>query len=365
MRGVTAQTPLQTPTPPRPQEPRPPFPYHSIEVRYDNPSAPGVTLAATLTVPAGAGRFPAALLVGGSGQFPRDQPFDGHKMLLVLADYLTRRGVAVLRFDDRGAGQSSLGATPISELTTDDFVSDARAGLAFLQTRPGIDRRRIGIIGHSEGTRIAEILAAASPDDIAFLVLLAAASASLTKGDIVAAQSQAMARLSGFSAKAQEADREFVRRTLVVIGQEPDADKRLQHISAIADEALAKVPARERAAVEPGVRMRVTILASENFHQDAVTARRDYLSEVRCPVLAVNGGKDVLISAEENAPRLVSSLRKGGNKASTVKVLPELNHMFQTARTGMMEEVKHIEETFAPSALRLIGDWITARMRMP
>jgi hypothetical protein len=361
--AVPAASGQQEPTAPRPQEPRPPFPYRAVEVRYANPAAPGVTLAATLTVPAGKGRFPAALLIGGSGQFPRDQPFFGHRMMLVLADYLTRRGVATLRFDDRGAGQSTLGETRIDNLTTDDFVSDARAGIAYLKMRSEIDPRRIGIIGHSEGTQIAEILAATSPGDVGFIVLLAAASASLTKGEIVAAQSEAMARLAGLSAAAQAADSEFVRRALVVTRGELDAEQRLKKITAIAEEALTRVPAAERAAVEPGVRARVEILASDNFHQDAVAERRDYLSEVRCPVLALNGDKDLLVSAEDNAPLLRSSLRQGGSKDATARVLPGLNHMFQTAKTGAMEEAGQIEETFAPSALRLLGDWITARTR--
>jgi uncharacterized protein len=322
-----------------------------------------VTLAATLTVPAGQRKFPAALLIGGSGQFPRDQPFLGHKMMLVLADYLTRRGIATLRFDDRGAGQSTLGKTRVEDLTTGDFVSDARAGIAFLKTRSEIDPRSMGIIGHSEGTQPAEIIAATSPTDVAFVVLLAAASASLTKGEIVAAQSEAMARLAGLSARAQTADSEFVRRALAVTRGEPKADERLKKITAIAEEALTKVPAAERDAVEPGIRARVEILASDNFHQDAVVERRDYLSEVRCPVLALNGDKDVLVSAEDNAPLLSNSLRQGGNRDATVRVLPGLNHMFQTAKTGAMEEAGQIAETFAPSALRLIGDWITARTR--
>jgi len=347
----------------RPQEPKPPFPYHSIEVRYANPTAPGVTLAATLTVPPGQGKFPAALLIGGSGQFPRDQPFFGHKMMLVLADYLTRRGIATLRFDDRGAGQSTLGETRIENLTTDDFVSDARAGIAFLRTRSEVDLRRIGIIGHSEGTRTAEIIAATSPVDVGFIVLLAAASDSLSKGELVAAQSEAMARLAGLSAEAQAADREFVRGALVVTRGEPDAEQRLEKIAAIAEEALTRVPAAERDAVEPGIRARVEILASDNFHQDAVAERRDYLGEVRCPVLALNGDKDVLVSAEDNAPLLSSSLRGGGNRDATVRVMPGLNHMFQTAKTGAMEEAGEIGETFAPSALQLLGDWITARTR--
>jgi pimeloyl-ACP methyl ester carboxylesterase len=353
----------QDATVPRPQEPRPPFPYRVVEVRYANPTAPGVTLAATLTVPVGRGRFPAALLIGGSGQSSRDQPFFGHRMMLVLADYLTRRGVATLRFDDRGAGQSTLGETRIENLTTDDFVSDGRAGIAFLRTRSEIEPRRIGIIGHSEGTQTAEIIAATSPGDVGFIVLLAAASASLTKGELVAAQSEAMARLAGLSLEAQAADSEFVRRALVVTRGEPDAGQRQEQITLIADEALARVPAAERAAVEPGIRARVQILASDNFHQDAVADRRDYLSEVRCPVLALNGDKDVLVSAQDNAPLLSSSLEQGGNRDAMVRVLPGLNHMFQTAKTGAMEEAGQIEETFAPSTLQLIADWITARTR--
>jgi len=144
---------------------------------------------------------------------------------------------------------------------------------------------------------------------------------------------------------------------------EPNAAQRFKKISAIAEEALIKVPAAERAAVEPGIRARVEILASDNFHQDAVAERRDYLGEARCPVLALNGDKDVLVSAEDNAPLLSSSLRRGGNGDATVRVLPGLNHMFQTAKTGAMEEAGEIEETFAPSALQLIADWITARTR--
>jgi pimeloyl-ACP methyl ester carboxylesterase len=360
--GAGAQ---QDPTAPRPQEPRPPFPYRTFEVRYANPAAPGVTLAATLTVPAEEGKFPAALLVGGSGQFPRDQPFLGHRMMLVLADYLTRRGIATLRFDDRGAGQSTLGETRIDKLTTDDFVSDARAGIAFLKTRSEVDWRRLGIIGHSEGTHTAEIIAATSPGDVGFIVLLAAASASLTKGELVAAQSAAMARLAGLSAEAQAADSAFMRRALSVTRDDPDSEQRLRKIAAIAEQVLIEVPAAERAAVEPGIRARVEILASDNFHQDAVAERRDYLSEVRCPVLALNGDKDVLVSAEDNAPLLGSSLRRGGNRDGTVRVMPGLNHMFQTAKTGAMEEAGEIEETFAPSALRLIGDWIAARASEP
>ncbi len=347
----------------RPQTPQPPFPYRTLEVSYDNPSVPGVKLAATLTLPQGKGKFPAVLLLGGSGQFPRDQPFFGHKMPLVLADYLTRRGFAVLRFDDRGTGQSTLGPKPIHQLTTDDFVADARAGITFLRGRSEIDAERTGLLGSSEGTLIAQILAAERPREIAFIVLLAAAGPDLTKADIVATQSETMARLSGLSPAAQQADREFMREALGILVQEPDHGKRLRQMNALAEQALTKVPEKEQAALGPAMRTRAQIFSSDNFYQDAITPRRDYLQEVRCPVLALNGGKDVLISAEKSVPQLKASLRKGGNPDYEVKIMPELNHMFQTAKTGLMEEAKDIEETLAPQVLQLIGNWLSVRMQ--
>jgi pimeloyl-ACP methyl ester carboxylesterase len=348
------------PQPLRPQEPKPPFPYRSIEVRYDNPAAPGVTLVGTLTLPAGEDPFPAVLLISGSGQNERDVPFFGHRMFLVLADYLTRRGLAVLRYDDRGAGESTLGPKEFNELTTADFVADARAGVVFLRTRVDIDQKRVGLLGHSEGSLIAQIIAAESAEEIAFLVLLGVGNT--TKGEILATQSEVMAHIEGYSAKAQKADREFVRRALVVTHDEAEYDKRRQLITKIADEALAKAPSPERAKIEPGIRTRVKILASENFHHDARQARRDYLRPVRCPVLALNGSKDVLVPAEMHIPRVRASLKAGGNADYTALELPGLNHMFQSARTGLMEEAEIIEETFAPTALHLIGDWMTERV---
>jgi hypothetical protein len=193
-------------------------------------------------------------------------------------------------------------------------------------------------------------------------VLLAAAGAGFTKGEIVAMQSETMARLYGLSEAAREADRAFMQRALAALGREPDQAKRLAQLNALAEEALMKVPEKERAALGPGLRTRAEILSSENFYQDAITPRRDYLREVRCPVLALNGGKDVLIRADKHAPQIETSLRKGGNKDFTVKIMPDLNHMFQTARTGLMEEAKDIEETVAPEVLQLIGDWLTARV---
>lgn len=309
---TSAQTAHPKITSARPQEPKTPIPYRSGEVHYENSSVPGLTNAGTLKLPEGKGKFPAVLFIGGSGRFPRDQPYYGHKMPMVLADYLKRRGIAVLRFDDRGADESTLDTKAIKDLTMEDFVSDIRAGISFLQNYPEIDTTLIGIIGTSKKMATAQIIAAGSFDEIAFIVLLAPGSG--TKGETIAAQSEVMARVAGYSNQAQKADREFVQRSLIVLRSEPDQKKRLEKMSAIADRAVANIPEKKRKSVEPGIRTRVKILASENFYQEAIARPRDYLREVRHPVLALIPSKDMMVSAEKTVPRLLASLKKAKNK---------------------------------------------------
>ena len=155
--------------PGRPQEPKPPYPYDAIDVTYQNPNAKGVTLAGTLTLPKSAGPSPCAVLITGSGAQDRDESILGHKPFLVLADYLTRHGIAVLRTDDRGMG----GSTGASEtLTSEDFAGDVAAAVAFLKTRKEIAADKIGLIGHSEGGLIAPLVATRDKS-IAFVVMLA------------------------------------------------------------------------------------------------------------------------------------------------------------------------------------------------
>jgi alpha/beta superfamily hydrolase len=160
----------------RPQNPLVPYPYYSEEVRFPNDSG-NVTLAGTLTLPSKSGKYPVVVLISGSGPQNRDEEILDHKPFLVLADHLTRNGIGVLRYDDRGVGQST---GKFETATSLDFSYDAESAVQYLKTRKDIDTTEIGLMGHSEGGLVAPMVAARSRD-IAFMVLLAAPAMELKK----------------------------------------------------------------------------------------------------------------------------------------------------------------------------------------
>jgi pimeloyl-ACP methyl ester carboxylesterase len=327
----------------RPQTPTGPFPYESKEARYDNPQRPGVHLAGTLTVPAGPGPFPTVLLITGSGAQDRDETLFEHKPFLVLADHLTRQGVAVLRVDDRGVGGST-GAS--ANDTTADFATDVEAGIAWLKTRSEIDSTRIGLLGHSEGGAIAPLVASRDPS-IAFVVLWAGPGVS--GADIIVEQVRAISVASG--APAAEADRSaHVQRAVMdAVLKAPDAEA----VRAAVIQVLA-----DHGAPTPG-ETSLRQLASPWYRHFIAFDPAPVLRAVKAPVLALLGGKDVQVTASQNMPALQAALRD--NPDAQVIVLPNLNHLFQTAITGSVSEYGKNEETIAPEALRTIGDWIVAR----
>ncbi len=205
----------------RPQTPRAPFPYKAVEVSYPNKTG-GVTLAGTLTEPEGPGPFPALILISGSGPQDRDETLFEHKPFLVLADTLTRRGIAVLRVDDRGVGGST---GSLSSSTSDDFAGDVLAGIAFLKTRGEINPKRVGLMGHSEGGIIAPMVAARSPD-VAFIVLLA--GTGLPGEEIMYLQGQAILKAMGADEKALKLQLDLQKRLFEVVKTEKDQKKRNQ-----------------------------------------------------------------------------------------------------------------------------------------
>lgn len=333
--------------PERPQTPAKPYPYREVEAIYDNPAAAGVKLAGTLTVPSGAGPFPAAVLISGSGGQDRDGSLFGHKPFLVLADHLTRNGIAVLRFDDRGVGQS----TGTREgATSADFATDVAAGLAWLRTRPEIDHARVGLIGASEGGIIAPMIAADDPH-VAFVVLLAAPAG---KGDLLwLSQQQSIARSMGADQADLDRQADVNRAVLAALRDAPDpatAKSRLRNV-------LAALPAGERPA--PAAADELLKRMSDPWmlwflNYDPAPA----LARVRVPILALNGSQDVQVDAKTNLAAIRSAA--AGNPDVTAAELPGLNHLFQTAASGAVGEYADIEETFAPAALRLISEWIGA-----
>lgn len=348
----------------RPQHPVPPFPYRSEEVRIRNDAA-GIELAGTLTLPPGPGPFPGAVLVSGSGPQDRDETLMGHKPFLVLSDYLTRAGIAVLRYDDRGVGGSG---GDFAAATTMDFAGDAAAAITHLQAHPEVDGTRVGVIGHSEGGLIAPLVAAgahglpaAAPG---WLVLLA--GPALPGGEILLLQSAALSRAAGATAAQQDAARRFQLQMQEIIRAEAEGARRRDRLRAGLRQALDDMPPEERLAqgVPPDQEARwidaqVGTLSTEWFRHFVLLDPRPVLRQVDVPVLALFGERDLQVPSQENMAAMREAL--AGNTDVTIVEMPRLNHLFQTATTGGPAEYAQIEETFAPAALERIAQWILLR----
>ncbi len=330
----------------RPQEPKRPYPYRDEDVSYENPGA-GFRLAATLTIPEGKGPFPAVLLITGSGPQDRDETILGHKPFLVLADYLTRHGFAVLRADDRGIGKSG---GNFAAATTADFATDADAGIAYLKSRKEVDVRKIGLIGHSEGGIIAPMVAARNRD-VAFIVLLAGTG---VPGDrIVEEQVRTLNAAMGMKGEQLEQSVARNREVIEILKTEKN------------DAAYAQKVRERMTGKLTDAEISVAIARGQGpwgryflAYDPAPTLRK-----VTCPVLALIGEKDTQVSAAQNLPAIRAALQAGGNKDFEVVEVPGANHLFQTAKTGAPAEYGQIEETISPKVLDMIGSWIAARAK--
>jgi fermentation-respiration switch protein FrsA (DUF1100 family) len=324
-----------------PQNPVKPYPYREEEVSYEN-KVQNVTLAATLTIPNGKGPFPAVLLITGSGPQDRDESLLGHKPFLVLSDYLTRNGIAVLRADDRGTGKST---GNFATATTADFATDTEAGVAYLKTRPEINPRKIGLIGHSEGGVIAPMVAARNAD-VAFIVMMAGTG---VRGDeILPAQVQAIAETSGQSHDEAVKAGAKEREVLTLIETEKD--------EAVLERKLKEKMAGDKLEAQVGTEIK--LFTSPWFQYFLTYDPATALRKVTCPVLAINGEKDTQVPPKQNLPPIRQALEQAGNKHFEADELAGLNHLFQTAKTGSPAEYAQIEETISPMALEKIASWI-------
>ncbi len=326
----------------RPQDPMPPFPYRVEKVRFRNEKK-GFTLAGTLTYPEAQGCFPGAVLVSGSGGQNRDEEIFGHRPFLVTADFLARNCFAVLRFDDRGVAES--GGDP-SKATSEDLAEDARSALLFLRQHPRIDSSAVGLIGHSEGGLIASMIAA-EDQAIAFIVLLA--SPGLPGDQVLARQSRAFLKAGGASdtriALVDEANRKVYEIAKSAADRKSAAGQM---------EPILKSLGMSRSEIEIQTEMLLTPWFRFFLGYDPAPT----LERVRCPVLALNGSLDLQVAPDENLAAIEAALRAGGNTAVSTCKLQGLNHLFQHAGSGEVQEYARIEETFAPQALELIGSWL-------
>jgi pimeloyl-ACP methyl ester carboxylesterase len=323
----------------RPQVPVKPYPYREEEVSYSNPAAK-IQLAATLTIPPGKGPFPAVLLIAGSGPHDRDESLMGHKPFLVLADYLTRKGIVVLRADKRGVGKSG---GDYSKAVMSDFASDGDAGVAYLKTRPEVDPHKVGLVGHSEGGVEAPMVAVHDPD-VAFVVMMA--GTGVPGDEILEQQVVLIGRAAGKSQAQVEQDAAVQKEVLAVVKKDTDP--------AMLDKDLRTVMAGKVPEVQMGIQIKM--VSSPWFRDFLLYDPVSTLTKLTCPVLAINGEKDLQVPPEQNLPPIRKAL--AGNKNSEVDELPGLNHLFQTAKTGAVGEYAEIEETMSPVALDKVAGWI-------
>ncbi len=340
----------------RPQVPTEPYGYRSEDVTYKNPLADGIVLAGTLTIPEGKGPFPAAILISGSGPQDRNETVFGHQPFLVLADHLTKQGIAVLRYDDRGTHEST---GDYIASNSADFATDANAAHRYLLTRTEIDHDAIGFVGHSEGGLIAPLaitdheLGANTEHPIAFLVMLAGPGTSSQQ--ILRSQNRLIALSQGVSeeeiVKAVEFNAQIIQASITANSTE-EAQESIRQL--FTDEVMEEMDLSDMQAQTV-----MTQYSTPWMRYFLTYDPAEYLPRIDIPILALNGELDLQVPAQENLDGLRKLLK--AHPDSTIKELKDLNHMFQHAKTGALGEYNDIEETFAPEAMQIISDWINER----
>jgi hypothetical protein len=338
----------------RPQHPEEPYPYELREVTSLHQD--GHLLQGTLTLPEGKGPFPCAVLVSGSGQQDRDESIMGHKPFLVIADYLTRRGVAVLRFDDRGVGGSVMkNIEDLKTATSKDFATDVEVMVQAARMHPEINNKYVGVIGHSEGGIIGPMVAV-KDKKLAFVVMLA--GPGVPGFELLPVQ---QARLLQSNGAEQGLIEEVIHASMslyetIESGSSAEELRELMsELVAIQFEAQGLEVSKEimEQAIDEGIEvMTIPWMQFFLFYDPALT-----LSRVSCPVLAMNGTKDVQVDSKQNLPVIESTINEAGGDITIVE-FEGLNHLFQPAVTGGVEEYAQIETTFDPDVLATMNDWI-------
>jgi uncharacterized protein len=350
---------IVTEAPKRPQEPQKPYPYYSEDVNFENTKAK-ITLAGTLTLPKKDGVYPAVVLISGSGPQDRDEELLGHKPFLVISDYLTRNGIAVLRFDDRGVGQSK---GDFKSATSADNASDVEAAVAYLKTRKEV--KQIGLMGHSEGGLIAPIVAA-NNKNVAFIVLLAGTG---IRGDkLLLMQQELISRAGGESEKDIELSKKLNSKVFEIILKTEDDEVLKKELGNYFVQALKENPElkpkemKEEEFVKSQIEDSMKPWPWMKFFLKYDPATN--LVKVKCPVLAVNGEKDLQVPAKENLEAIEKLVKGSGNQDVMVKAYPNLNHLFQESKTGSPAEYPTIEQTFSPLVMEDCMKWIKVRVGM-
>jgi hypothetical protein len=333
----------------RPQEPKEPFEYISENVVFKN-NLDSISLAGTITYPKMGSDFPAVILISGSGPQDRNSELLNHKPFLVLADYLTKRGIAVLRVDDRGTGESE---GNYNETGLNGFVNDTESAFEFLKTRKEINHSKIGLIGHSLGGIIAPIIAS-EDTDVSFIVILAGSG---IRGDkLMLLQKEIIERKMGVPEIGITQGQNNMKGAYDIIlkSNENQTELQVELKNYFTKVFGAMLPESQIQTISE--QMSIPWL-TDFIKFDPQTA----LSKTKCPVLALNGANDLQVPSKENLETIEKILKENGNEDVETKQLENLNHLFQESKTGLPNEYATIEQTFSPKALEIIAEWIKQR----
>jgi len=338
------------------------------DVSYNNEKA-GITLAGTLTLPKTTELHPAVLLITGYGKQERDCQY-GHKKFKVLAEYLTNLGLAVLRYDKRGAGKST--GIYNYDITSPELADDAIAGIEYLKSRNDIDPNKIGVIGHSEGGMIAAMIAS-ERSDLAFMVSLA--GLPRTSLSFVQEQTELQLRADGASEELINQNLKL-KEQLYIVTLENNSDREIskQKMQALFDKFWQELPEKLKQESLDGAGKFIFAMTSENakahigcfnslsyryfFNHDPAR----FFKKITIPVLALNGSLDFIVIANKALPAIAQSLEKAGNKDVTIKEIPNVNHTLQTCKTGAISEFATLTEPISPALLEIVGNWICKRV---
>ena len=343
----------------RPPEPIKPFPYYSEDITFENKKV-GINLAGTLTLPNKEGVFPVVILISGSGPQNRDEELLGHKPFLVLSDFLTKNGIAVLRYDDRGIAMSK---GDFKTATSADFATDVESAIAYLKTRKEINKNKIGLIGHSEGGLIAPMVASKSKE-VAFIILLAGTG---IQGDsLLLLQKKLIEEASGINKEDIQKGQSSNRKVFDIVNKSTSLEQLNSDLTIYFKQILKDNPNTQKPAEmsdDDFVKLQVKQIASPWMQYFIKYNPAAALEKVKCPVLAINGEKDLQVPPKENLEAIKKALTKGGNKRVATKELPNLNHLFQECKTGSPDEYATIEQTFSPNALTEILKWLQTQTK--
>ena len=326
----------------RPQDPQPPFNYRAEEVTFTNKKE-GNTLAGTLTIPEGDGPFPALVLVSGSGQQNRDEELMNHRPFWVVADYLSRRGVAVLRYDDRGMGGST---GEVLNATSLDFSYDAEAAFDFLLNRKEIKASQVGILGHSEGGIINFMVAERRPE-VAFLVSLA--GPAVNGIEVLKEQQAAILRAQGMSEEMVQFSGNANAQMFDIIEASNDR---------VEADTLLRQLLKGWGYNEELTEQTVGQIASPWMYYFLKYDPTEAIVKVKSPALLLNGSKDLQVLASQNLPAYEKIIAEHGKTNLTLQEMPDLNHLFQHCETGSPTEYVTIDETISPEVLEMIVEFV-------